>query len=157
MMTMKTVSVRQANHKLSDLLSRVERGEEILITKRNKPVVVLSPYRPPVMTPEREKAVQHAIDVMVQGPPWGGTLRRFRREEMRERLMISFDTNMLVYATASVPDEALRARDLHRPCNASKMAFLPLVYAMLAQSRRGTDRTAAKAMIVIYYSGIKDL
>jgi prevent-host-death family protein len=63
MMTMKTVSARQANHEFSDLLSRVERGEEILITKRNKPVAVLSPYR----------------------PPWGGTLRRFRREEMHER------------------------------------------------------------------------
>src|SRR5437016_417523 len=47
MMTMKTVSARQANHQFSDLLSRVERGEEILITKRNKPVAVLSPYRPP--------------------------------------------------------------------------------------------------------------
>ena len=84
MVTMKTVSARQANHEFSDLLSRVERGEEILITKRNKPVAVLSPYRPPLMTPEREKAVQHAIDVMVQGLPWGGTLRRFRREEMHE-------------------------------------------------------------------------
>src|SRR6266487_1649231 len=78
-------SARHANHEFSDLLSRVERGEEILITKRNKPVAVLSPYRPPLMTPEREKAVQHAIDVMVQGLPWGGTLRRFRREEMHER------------------------------------------------------------------------
>ncbi len=84
MTTMKTVSARQANHEFSDLLSRVERGEEILITKRNKPVAVLSPYRPPLMTPEREKAVQHAIDGMVQGLP-GGTVRRVRREEMHER------------------------------------------------------------------------
>jgi prevent-host-death family protein len=83
-MTMKTVSARKANHQFSDLLSHVEHGEEILITKRNKPVAVLSPYRPPLMTPERERAVQHAIDVMEQGLPWGGTLRRFRREEMHE-------------------------------------------------------------------------
>src|SRR5438034_4697728 len=66
---MKTVSARQANHEFSKLLSRVERGEEILITKRNKPVAVLSPYRPPLMTPEREKAIRHAIDVMEQGLP----------------------------------------------------------------------------------------
>ena len=46
---MKTVSARQANHEFSDLLSRVERGEEILITKRSKPVAVLSPYRPPLI------------------------------------------------------------------------------------------------------------
>jgi prevent-host-death family protein len=85
MIGMKTVNARQANHEFSDLLSRVERGEEILITKRNKPVAVLSQYRLPLMTPEREKAVQHAIDVMGQGLPWGGTLRRFRREEMHKR------------------------------------------------------------------------
>ena len=69
-MTMKTVSARQAHHQFSDLLSRVEHGEEILSTKRNKPVAVLSPYRPPLMTAERERAVHHAIDVMDQGLPW---------------------------------------------------------------------------------------
>jgi prevent-host-death family protein len=39
---MKTVSARQANHEFSKLLSRVESGEEILITKRNKPESVSS-------------------------------------------------------------------------------------------------------------------
>jgi len=43
---MKTVSAREANHEFSDLLSRVERDEEILITKRGKPVAMLVPYRP---------------------------------------------------------------------------------------------------------------
>jgi antitoxin (DNA-binding transcriptional repressor) of toxin-antitoxin stability system len=53
---------RQANHEFSDLLSPAERGDdEILITKPNKLVAMLSPYRPPFMTPEREKAMQHAI------------------------------------------------------------------------------------------------
>ena len=55
MTAMKTVSARQANHEFSDLLSRVERGEEILITKRNKPVAVLSPYRPSVDDPRTRK------------------------------------------------------------------------------------------------------
>jgi hypothetical protein len=31
------------HHEFSDLLSRVERGEEILITKRSKPVADLNP------------------------------------------------------------------------------------------------------------------
>ena len=82
---MKTVSARQANHQFSNLLSRAERGEEILITKRSKPVAVLGPYRPPVRTAERKKAVQHAIDVMTKGLPWGSSLQRFEREEMHER------------------------------------------------------------------------
>jgi prevent-host-death family protein len=85
MATMKTVSAHQANHQFSELLSRVERGEEILITKRNKPVAVLSPYRQRLMAAEREKAIEHAIDVMAKGLSWGGTLRRFRRQEMHER------------------------------------------------------------------------
>jgi prevent-host-death family protein len=42
---MKTVSARQANHDFSELLSRVERGEEILIMKRSKPVALLCPTR----------------------------------------------------------------------------------------------------------------
>jgi prevent-host-death family protein len=82
---MKTVSARQANHEFSNLLSRVERGEEIVITKRNEPVAVLRPYHPPLMTTEREKAIQHAIDIMEQGLPWGGTLRRFARGAIHER------------------------------------------------------------------------
>jgi prevent-host-death family protein len=82
---MKTVSARQANHEFSDLLSRVERGEEVLITKRSKPVAILSPYRPPLMTAERQKAVQHAIDMMAKGLCWGASLQGDKREEMHER------------------------------------------------------------------------
>lgn len=82
---MKTVSARQANHEFSDLLSRVERGEEILITKRSKPVALLVPYGPAHMTPDRKKAIRHALDVMSKGLPWGSALPRFKRDEMHER------------------------------------------------------------------------
>jgi len=82
---MKTVSARQANHEFSELLSRVERGEEILITKRNKPVAMLTPYEPALMTPAREKAIRDAIKVMAAGLPWGKRLRRFKRDEMHDR------------------------------------------------------------------------
>jgi prevent-host-death family protein len=40
---MKTVSACQANHEFSELLSRVVRAEEILITKQSQPVALLSP------------------------------------------------------------------------------------------------------------------
>jgi prevent-host-death family protein len=56
-MIMRTVSARQANHEFSALLLRAERGEEILITKHNKPVAVLRPYRSPGMTAERKRAI----------------------------------------------------------------------------------------------------
>jgi len=71
---MKTVSARQANHEFSELLSSVERGEEVLITKRPKPVAVLPPYRPPLLTPERQKAIDHAIEVMARGLPGRHTI-----------------------------------------------------------------------------------
>jgi prevent-host-death family protein len=82
---MKTVSARQANHDFSELLARVERGEEILITKRSKPVALLSPYQPPQLTPERQAAIKHATEVMAQGLPWGAVIRDFTRDEMHER------------------------------------------------------------------------
>jgi len=82
---MKTVSARQANHEFSALLTRAERGEAILITKHNKPVAVLTPYRLPAMTAERKKAIQHAVDVMTKGLSWGDALPRFTRQEMHER------------------------------------------------------------------------
>jgi prevent-host-death family protein len=81
---MKTVSARDANHGFSDLLSQVERGEEVLITKRGQPVAVLSPYRP-AMTAERRAAIEHAIKVMAKGLPWGDALRNFTRDDMHER------------------------------------------------------------------------
>ena len=84
-MIMKTVSARQANHEFSALLSRAERGEEILITKHNKPVAVLSPYRQPAVTGEREKAIQHAINLMATGLSWGDALPRLTRDEMHDR------------------------------------------------------------------------
>lgn len=82
---MKTVSARQVNHEFSALLSRAERGEDILITKHNKPVAVLSPYRQPALTAARKKAIQHAINLMRKGLSWGDTLPRFTPDEMHDR------------------------------------------------------------------------
>ena len=82
---MKTVSARQANHEFSELLSRVERGEEVLITKRGKPVAILCRYRPPPRTPEKQAAIDRAVEVMAHGLPWGTALHAFTRDEMHER------------------------------------------------------------------------
>ena len=52
---MKAVSAVQANHEFSELLAHAERGEEILITKRGKPVALLCPYRPSPLRPSAKK------------------------------------------------------------------------------------------------------
>jgi prevent-host-death family protein len=82
---MKTVTAREANQGFSDLLAKVERGEEVLITKRGNPVAVLSPYRTPAMTPERQAAIAHAIELMTKGLDWGEDEPHFTRDEMHER------------------------------------------------------------------------
>ena len=44
---MNEIGAFEAKNKLSALLERVERGEEIIITRRGKPVARLVPVRPP--------------------------------------------------------------------------------------------------------------
>ncbi len=62
MMTMKTVSARQANHEFSDLLSRVERGEEIVIARNNRPVARLTRFTSSPRVPGSLKGAIHVRD-----------------------------------------------------------------------------------------------
>lgn len=82
---MKAVNAREANQGFSELLARVENGEEVLITKHGRAVAVLSPYRLPVMTAERQTALNRMMSIMKKGLPWGEALRTFSRDEMYER------------------------------------------------------------------------
>lgn len=82
---MKKVNARAANQGFSTLLSEVEAGEEVLITKHGRPVAILRPYSAPKMIAARRKAIERAIRLMAKGLPWGSALRRFTREEMHER------------------------------------------------------------------------
>ncbi|MBI3513490.1 MAG: type II toxin-antitoxin system prevent-host-death family antitoxin [Proteobacteria bacterium] len=82
---MKTVTTREANQRFSELLSQVERGEEVVITKHGRPVAVLSTYQAPVMTPERKAAIERVRRIMKKGLPWGAPFRTFTRDEMHER------------------------------------------------------------------------
>jgi prevent-host-death family protein len=82
---MKKVNARAANQGFSALLSEVEAGEEILITRHGRPVAILGPYRPLAMTAERQKAIGRAIKLMEKGLPWGDGLGGFTRDEMHER------------------------------------------------------------------------
>jgi prevent-host-death family protein len=81
---MRTVTAREANHGLSELLSAVESGEEIVITRHGRPVAVLRAYQPPAMSDARRAAIDHALAVMEKGlaPGWA---RRFTRDEMNDR------------------------------------------------------------------------
>jgi prevent-host-death family protein len=43
---MKTVSIREAKNRLTELAREVERGETILVTRNGSPVFELTPHRP---------------------------------------------------------------------------------------------------------------
>jgi prevent-host-death family protein len=77
---MKTVSARQANQQFSALLSKVEGGETLVITKRGDPVALLTRYEPTEVTSERKKAIERAVKLMTKGLPSGFTTLFLTRE-----------------------------------------------------------------------------
>jgi len=79
------VSAREANQAFSRLLGEAEGGEELVITRRGRPVATLAPYREPEVTPERRAAIERAIEMMRNAPAMGGGGRRFTRDEIYER------------------------------------------------------------------------
>jgi prevent-host-death family protein len=80
---MRSVSAREANQQFARILGEAASGEEIVITRRGQPVAVLSPYRAPAMTPEREAAIEQLLEMMRRGIVRGA--RRFNRDEIYER------------------------------------------------------------------------
>ena len=79
---MRAVTAREANQGFSRILQEAEKGAEVIITRRGKPVAVLAPY-PGRAGAERERAIERAFALMRRGLPFG--FRRFTREEMHER------------------------------------------------------------------------
>ena len=80
---MKTVSAREANQSFSKLLGEAAGGEEVIITKRGKPVAKLVPVEKGVSDEERERAIERMMKRLRRGVNLGG--RPFTRDEMHER------------------------------------------------------------------------
>jgi len=78
---MRFVTAREANQAFSNILKQAEQGESVVITRRGRPVAMLTPYATSDVR-ERELAVEHIVRLMRKGVPIG---RRFSRDEMHER------------------------------------------------------------------------
>jgi prevent-host-death family protein len=78
---MRLVSAREANQQFARILGAAADGEEIVITRRGKPVAVLAPYRRAPLTPEQEAAIEEVVQMMKRGLVHGA--RRFTRDEMQ--------------------------------------------------------------------------
>jgi prevent-host-death family protein len=81
---MRHVTAREANQHFAKVLSAVEGGEEVVISKRGKPVAVMSPYKP-ALDAEHQAAVEHLKAVMDEPVELGAPFRTFTRDEMHER------------------------------------------------------------------------
>jgi prevent-host-death family protein len=81
---MRTVGAREGNQQFSKLLAEVERGREIVITKRGKPVAKIVPLRPPVSPEERKKALKRLMKLLKKGVNLGKDYR-FNRDELYDR------------------------------------------------------------------------
>ena len=53
---MRRVTAREANQRFSEVLSAVETGEQVVITKRGRPVALMSPYPAEALAAERQAA-----------------------------------------------------------------------------------------------------
>jgi prevent-host-death family protein len=78
---MKQVTAREANQHFARILSAVEAGEEVVISKRGKPVAVMSPYKP-AQDAEHQAAVERMIATMDEPVELGAPFRTFTRDEM---------------------------------------------------------------------------
>jgi prevent-host-death family protein len=81
---MKHVTAREANQHFAKVLSAVEAGEQVVISKRGKPVAVMSPYKP-ALDAEHQAAVEHLKAVLNEPVELGAPFRTFTRDEMHER------------------------------------------------------------------------
>jgi prevent-host-death family protein len=81
---MKQVTAREANQQFAKILSAVEGGEQVVISKHGKPVAVMSPYRP-ALDVERQAAVSEFLAILNEPLIPGKDFRTFSRDEMHER------------------------------------------------------------------------
>ncbi|MEM1178236.1 MAG: type II toxin-antitoxin system prevent-host-death family antitoxin [Acidobacteriota bacterium] len=69
------ISLREANQHLSRYIKRVEQGEDLVITRRGKPVARIVPVVPkPELSPEQLKALARTRDRMRRGHDLGGEM-----------------------------------------------------------------------------------
>ena len=80
---MKTVSAREANQHFSRLLRAAAEGEEVVITRRGKPVAKMVAVAGPKVDAKRQAAHKRLMKLLRKGYNLGGL--RIDREELYDR------------------------------------------------------------------------
>ena len=81
---MRTVSAREANQSFSKLLQAVVEGEEVVITRRGKPVARLAPIEGAVRDADRQAEIDQLIAHLRGGVDLGEPVT-WTRDELYER------------------------------------------------------------------------
>ena len=81
---MRTVSAREANQSFSKLLQAVVEGEEVVITRRGKPVARLAPIEGAARDADREAEIDRIIAHFREGVDLGNPVS-WTRDELYER------------------------------------------------------------------------
>ncbi|MDA2928932.1 type II toxin-antitoxin system prevent-host-death family antitoxin [Acidobacteria bacterium AH-259-O06] len=84
MFDMKTATVRQVQHHLSEVLRWIEEGEEVLVTKRNRVVAKIVPARDKTQTVKWPDFVTRSSRIWGKGVR-GKSVSRIIIEEREER------------------------------------------------------------------------
>ena len=81
---MRTVSAREANQSFSRLLQAVVEGEEVVITRRGKPVARLAPIEAATTDAERQAEIDRLIAHLREGVDLAEPVT-WTRDELYER------------------------------------------------------------------------
>ena len=81
---MRTISAREANQSFSKLLQAVAEGEEVVITRRGKPVARLAPIKGAARDADREAEIDRIIAHLREGVDLGNPVT-WTRDELYER------------------------------------------------------------------------
>ncbi len=81
---MRTVSLMIANQQFSRLIREVEAGEDVVITRRGRPIARLMPHRADkAADPEWVAAYERMTELLEEGASLGGL--RVRRDDLYDR------------------------------------------------------------------------
>lgn len=78
------VSLREVNHNLAHYIHSVEKGNEVIITRRGTPIAVMSPLKKVTqLTRQQQKSRKALFSMMEKGLSLKG--KTFSRETLHER------------------------------------------------------------------------
>lgn len=78
------VSLREANHHLAHYIHSVEKGNEIILTRRGKPIAMITPLKNvSQLTRKQQKARNNLLSIMEKGLSLKGEV--FSRDSLHER------------------------------------------------------------------------